>query len=381
MQSDKGDRHALKSQRRVEPVSTLCRMCDHGCGMEVFVEEGRPVRVRGSRSHPFNKGWLCAKGRSALELFYSPLRLKSPMVRTRERLKEASWEEALAHVSKALLQLKERHGPQSLAIYYGEGVGHQEIRSYMKRFANLYGTPNFCGVGSICNTARTIAETLTFGALTKPDIPNTRLLVVWGGNPFVSHEPYPPGEIGKLRKRGGKLIVIDPRKTETALKADLHLPVKPGSDAVLMLNQLHVIVQEALWEKGFVEQWVQGFESLFEAARDQAFSPEKGRSVTGISAEEVRSLARMYGTTKPAAISTGNGLEHHGHGVNTIRLLALLKAITGNLGVPGGDLFTPRLKLKDITAPLPEPPVPAVGVDRFPVFCRTRREAHRHGGR
>jgi len=366
----------LKSRRRVEPVSTLCRMCDHGCGMEVFVEEGRPVRVRGSQSHPFNKGWLCAKGRSALELFYSPLRLKTPMIRTKEGLKEASWEEALAHVSKALLQLKERHGPQSLAIYYGEGVGHQEIRSYMKRFANLYGTPNFCGVGSICNTARTMAETLTFGALTKPDIPNTRLLVVWGGNPFVSHEPYPPGEIGKLRKRGGKLIVIDPRKTETALKADLHLAVKPGSDAVLMLNLLHVIVQEALWDKGFVEQWVQGFESLFEAARDQAFSPEKGQAVTGISAEEVRSLARMYGTTRPAAIFTGNGLEHHGHGVNTIRLLALLKAITGNLDVPGGDLFTPRLKLKDITAPLPEPPVPAVGTERFPVFCRTRGEAH-----
>jgi anaerobic selenocysteine-containing dehydrogenase len=301
------------------------------------------------------------------------------MIRTKEGLKEASWEEALAYVSKALLRLKERYGPQSLAVYYGEGVGHQEIRSYMKRFANLYGSPNFCGVGSICNTARTIAETLTFGGLTKPDIPGTRLLVVWGGNPFVSHEPYPPGEIGKLRKRGGKLIVIDPRKTETALKADLHLAVKPGSDAVLILNLLHVIVQEALWDKVFVEQWVQGFESLFEAVRDQAFSPEKGQTVTGIQAEGARSLARTYATTKPAALFTGNGLEHHGHGVNTIRLLALLKAITGNLDVPGGDLFTPRLKLKDITAPLPEPPVPAVGMDRFPVFCRTRREAHALG--
>lgn len=379
MQNDKGGRNALKSERRVEPVSTLCRMCDHGCGMDVFVEEGRPVRIKGSQAHPFNKGWLCAKGRSALELFYSPLRLKTPMIRTTEGLKEASWEEALAYVSEALLRLKERYGPQSLALYYGEGVGHQEIRSYIKRFANLYGSPNFCGVGSICNTARTIAETLTFGGLTKPDIPGTRLLVVWGGNPFVSHEPYPPGEIGKLRKRGGKLIVIDPRKTETALKADLHLAVKPGSDAVLMLNLLHVIIQEALWDKVFVEQWVQGFESLFEAVRDQAFSPEKGQTVTGIQAEEVRSLARTYATTKPAALFTGNGLEHHGHGVNTIRLLALIKAITGNLDVPGGDLFTPRLKLKDITAPLPEPPVPAVGMDRFPVFCRTRREAHALG--
>jgi anaerobic selenocysteine-containing dehydrogenase len=298
------------------------------------------------------------------------------MIRGETGLKNATWEEALGHVSKALLRLRERHGPQSLAIYYGEGVGHQEIRSYMKRFANVYGTPNFCGVGSICNTARTIAETLTFGGLTKPDIPNTRLLIVWGGNPFLSHEPYPPGEIGKLRKRGGKLIVVDPRKTETALKADLHLPIKPGLDGVLILNVFHVIVQEELWDKVFAEKWIPGYRAFFDSLRDQAFSPEKGQSMTGIMPEEVRSLARIYSTTKPAGLFTGNGLEHHGHGVNTIRLLALLKAITGNLDVPGGDLFTPRPKLKDITAPLNEPSIPPVGMEKFPVFCRARKEAH-----
>ena len=357
-------------------VTTLCRMCDHGCGMEVTVENGKPVRVKGSGNHPFNKGWLCAKGRAALDLFYSPFRLTSPIVREGGGSREVNWDEALSYVSKKLLRLKEAYGPQSLAIYYGEGVGHQEIRSYMKRFANVYGTPNFCGVGSICNTARTIAETLTFGGLTKPDIPNTRLLVVWGGNPLISHEPYPPGEIGKLRKRGGQLIVVDPRKTETAMKADVHLPIKPGSDAVLILNVLHVLLREDLWDKAFVAKWILDFQEFSETLRDERFSPERGVPVTGISPETVRTVARAYARTKPAGIFTGNGLEHHGHGVNTIRLLALLKAITGNLDVPGGDLFTPRPKLKDITAPLPESPVPPVGIERFPVFCRTRREAH-----
>jgi len=361
---------------KTRQVNTLCRMCDHGCGMVVTVTNGIPSAVEGSRKHPFNKGWLCAKGRAALDFFNSPSRLKTPMIRKDSGFVEASWDEALALASEKMSWLKKVHGPQSLALYYGEGVGHQEIRSYMKRFANVYGTPNFCGVGSICNTARTIAETLTFGALTKPDIPNTRLLIVWGGNPLISHEPYPPAEIERLRKRGGQLIVVDPRKTETALKADIHLPVKPGTDAVLILNVLHVIFHEELWDKFFVNQWVQDFRHLFEAVRDQAFSPERGQRMTGIMPETVRSLARTYASTKPASLFTGNGLEHHGRGVNTIRLLALLKAVTGNLDVPGGDLFTPRPKLKDITTPLPEPSVPPVGSERFPVFCRTRKEAH-----
>jgi len=151
--------------------------------------------------------------------------------------------------------------------------------------------------------------------------------------------------------------------------------VKPGTDAVLILNVLHVIFHEELWDKFFVNQWVQDFRHLFEAVRDQAFSPERGQRMTGIMPETVRSLARTYASTKPASLFTGNGLEHHGRGVNTIRLLALLKAVTGNLDVPGGDLFTPRPKLKDITTPLPEPSVPPVGSERFPVFCRTRKEA------
>jgi anaerobic selenocysteine-containing dehydrogenase len=362
--------------RETRKVTTLCRMCDHGCGMEVTVENEMPVAVKGSRKHPFNKGWLCAKGRSALDLFHSPSRMKTPMIRKGSEFEEASWEDALAHASEKMHRLRETYGPQSLAIYYGEGVGHQEIRSYMKRFSNVYGTPNFCGVGSICNTARTIAETLTFGGLTKPDIPNTHLLIVWGGNPMISHEPYPPGEIEKLRKRGGQVIVVDPRKTETAMKADIHLAVKPGTDAVLILNLLHVIFHEELWDKPFVEKWIHGFQAFCEAVRDQAFSPERGQRMTGIMPATVRSVARTYASTKPASIFTGNGLEHHGHGVNTIRLLALLKAITGNLDVSGGDLFTPRPKLRDITTPLPEPSMPPVGIERFPVFCRTRKEAH-----
>ena len=161
-----------------ETISTICRMCDHGCGLEVAVKDGQPVSLRGSKVHPFNKGWLCVKGRAALDFLHSPQRLSSPLIRRNGKLVPIEWEDALAYTAEKLLWLKDRFGPQSLAIYHGEGVGHQEIKYYMKRFANVYGTPNFMGVGSFCNASKTLAEVLTFGGLTKPDIPHTRFLVV-----------------------------------------------------------------------------------------------------------------------------------------------------------------------------------------------------------
>jgi anaerobic selenocysteine-containing dehydrogenase len=212
--------------------------------------------------------------------------------------------------------------------------------------------------------------------LTKPDIPNTSLLVVWGANPFISHEPLPPGEITRLKKRGGQLIVVDPRKTESAARADIHLGIKPGCDEILILNMLHVILREGLWDKKFTERWVHGFDDLHRTVSDERFSPEKGAPLTGISPHVIRNVAQTYSGTKPAGIFTGNGLEHHSHSVSTIRLLAILKAITGNLDIPGGDLFTPKPKIRDITGPLPEPSRAPLGADKFPVFYQTRKEAH-----
>jgi len=351
-------------------------MCDHGCGIEVTVTDGRPVALKGSKKHPFNKGWLCAKGRTALDFVHSPQRLSSPLIRKEGSLVPVTWEEALGFAAEKLLLLSKRYGPECLAIYHGEGVGHQEVKSYMKRFANIYGTPNFMGVGSLCNASRTLAETLTFGGLTKPDVPHTRFLIIWGGNPLVSHEPFPPTEFSRLKKRGGRLVVVDPRKTETALKADVHLPVKPGRDEVLILNMLHVILREDLWDREFVEKWVLGWDRFSQMVTEERFSPEKGETFTGLSPDLVRQVACSYAGTRGAGIFTGNGLEHHPFGVHTMRLLAIMKAITGNLDIQGGDLFTPRPKLKDMTAPLTEPPVPSLGSDRFPLFCQARREAH-----
>jgi anaerobic selenocysteine-containing dehydrogenase len=163
-------------------------MCDHGCGVEVSVAEGQPVRLKVRPQHPFNKGWLCAKGLAGLDFFYSPERLSAPLIQRETKFVPVDWDEALDFAAEALIRIKNQYGPQSLAIYHGEGVGHQEIKYYMKRFANVYGTPNFMGVGSLCNASRTLAETLTIGGLTKLDIPNARFLIAWGGNPLISNE-------------------------------------------------------------------------------------------------------------------------------------------------------------------------------------------------
>ncbi|MDH3797594.1 MAG: molybdopterin-dependent oxidoreductase [Desulfobacterales bacterium] len=362
--------------KKTETISTICRMCDHGCGIEVGVAEGQPVSLKGAREHPYNKGWLCAKGRAALDFFHHPKRLATPLIKKEGKFVSVDWNRSLDFAAKTLNRLRDQYGPASLAIYHGEGVGHQEIKYYMKRFANVYGTPNFMGVGSLCNASRTIAEALTIGGLTKPDIPNTRFLIIWGGNPLISNEPFTPGEISRLKKRGGKLVVIDPRETETASKADIHLPIRPGYDEILILNMLHVILREELWDKAFTAEWVNGFNNLFETVSADRFSPENGQAGTGISPDLTRQVVRAYARTKPAGIFTGNGLEHQSFGVQTMRLLAILKAITGNLDVPGGDLFTPRPRLNDMTAPLPEPSIPPIGSETFPLFCQARKEAH-----
>ena len=364
------------SDKMTENISTICRMCDHGCGIEVRVVEGRPVRLRGSREHPFNKGWLCAKGLAGLDFFNNSERLSSPLIQKKNQFEAVDWDEALDFAARELTRIKKQYGPESLAIYHGEGVGHQEIKYYMKRFANVYGTPNFMGVGSLCNASRTLAETLTIGGLTKPDIPNSRYLIVWGGNPLISHEPFPPKEISRFKKRGGKLVVIDPRKTETASKADIYLPIRPGCDEILILNMLHVIFREELWDKEFTAQWVQWFDDFFQTVIGERYAPENGKDLTGIPSDLVRQVARSYAGTRPAGIFTGNGLEHHSCGVNTTRLLAILKAVSGNLDVVGGDLFTPRPRLNDITTPLPEPSIPPIGSEKFPLFSQARKEAH-----
>jgi anaerobic selenocysteine-containing dehydrogenase len=355
---------------------TLCRMCDQGCGLEVSIEDGQPVRIQGSKRHPYNKGWLCTKGRAGLDFFHSPQRLSSPMIRREGDLVSVEWEEALDFAAERLGRLRDRYGPESLAIYRGEGIGHQEIKYYMKRFANVFRTPNFIGVGSLCHFSKTLAEHLTYGAGTGPDIDNTRFLMIWGGNPLFSHEPVVPGEISRLKKRGGKMAVIDPRRTETASKADNHLPVKPGRDEILALNMLHVILKEDLWDKSFTDKWVQGFHGFCERVREDRFSPESGELTTGIMPDLVRQVARSYATIRPACIYLGNGLEHHSNGVNTMRLLSIMKAITGNLDIRGGDIITPMPKLRDMNMPLPQPSTPPVGSQEFPLFCKVRKEGH-----
>ncbi len=361
--------------KNAHTISTICRMCPQGCGLEVTVENGNPVSLKGSKDHPYSKGWLCAKGKAALDLFHSPHRLSSPLIRKEGELVSVEWDEALEFSSERLHRLRDLYGPQSLAIYQGEGIGHQEIKYYMKRFANVYGTPNFMGVGSICNAARTMADTLTFGGVTKPDIANTRLLIIWGANPFASNEPFPPKEISQLKKRGGKLVVVDPRRTEVASKADVHMAIKPGRDEILILNMLHVILGEDLWDKEFTENWVHGFHRFHNTVVEDWYSPENGEALTGIPPDLVRHVARSYAKSGPACISMGNGLEHHPFGISTMRLLAIMKAIMGNLDVPGGDLFTPKPKLRDMTTPLPEPSLPPIGSEEFPLFCQSRKEA------
>ncbi|MCK4733109.1 MAG: molybdopterin-dependent oxidoreductase, partial [Methanophagales archaeon] len=242
-----------------------------------------------------------------------------------------------------------------------------DVSSYLSRLANLIGTPNISTPNLVCHVPRIFLQFyFDFGAVVPPDVANTSLIIIWGGNPEVTNKPQQIA-IDKARERGAKLIVIDPRATAYADEADLHAQLRPGTDGALALGMLNVIINEELYDTEFVEEWTNGFEKLKKFVQD--YPPEKVEEITGVSAETIREIARMYATTKPACISPRNALDQHTNASCAIRTINILMAITGNLDVKGGNIIAlPVLMgLNDVSLSEKLPPEALkkkIGVDR-----------------
>lgn len=350
-----------------QTVISDCLLCVWDCGFKAYLEDGRLVKVEGWPEHPVSRGYLCPRGEALPDYVYSPNRVLAPRRKKDGRWQEVSWEEALDYCADRLGEIKEKYGARSLAIFCGSvGVENFEVASFARRFKGAFGTPNLLSVENICYRARILARQLTFGRYPLEDPENARCLVLWGHNPDGAK-----GMLGRLirqRLEGGeaKLIVIDPRRIPLAEKAALYLPIRPGTDAALGLAMLHVIIEENLFDRDFVENYTVGFAELVEHVKP--YTPEWAQNITWVPAEDIRKAARLFAREKPSCIIQGvNSLDQHRNGLQNSRVLSLLQAVTGNFAVPGGWVTIPRVPTGNLSLPDAEPPI---GAAEYPIFSQ-----------
>ncbi|KTE91505.1 dehydrogenase [Desulfitobacterium hafniense] len=343
------------SERKVVP--TNCRFCGYQCGLLATVEGGKVRKVQPDPSrYPNNAGIMggCKRWPLITEVMDHPQRINYPLKRVGERgsgrWERISWVQALDEIAAKLAGLKEEFGPEVLATSIG---GPHTTFWPLHRFLALFGSPNNMGIGQICWNPGIWANTLTYGwpVDMELDPEGTECAILWGVNPSQSDNSLFWHTVQEFKRRGKPLIVVDPRLTGTAQEAQLWLPVRPGTDAVLALGLLHVIVQEKLYDEEFVQNWCHGFERLCDHLIP--YTPAYVEEVTGVKAEDVVKAARLYGKSTPACLYSGRGIDQLGlNSFPTHRALAILRAITGNLDVPGASHlsempdFIPELELE-----------------------------------
>lgn len=333
----------------MDTIDSICRMCGRYCPINVVVDDGKVVKIEGIPGNFVTKGGVCGKGVAAVQLEYDPKRLTYPLRRTGERgageWERITWDEALDTISEKLIKIKKEWGPQAVVYHHGAAIQH--FWPYIRRFMNLFGSPNEAGHSHLCHVPRMLAHTVTYGAMPQADYDNTRLMMLWGYNPVYSSILHYGRQIIDAKERGVKLIVIDPLFTNIASKADLFLQPRPGSDGALGLGMLNVIIKEGLYDEDFVNRWAFGFDDL--EKRIQDYPPDRVEEITWVPADLIKEAALTYAKTRPAILEEGNGLDQHTNVVQTTRVIAILRAVTGNLGVPGGHFFRPGVGLKDIS--------------------------------
>ncbi len=293
-------------------LKSVCRSCHGGCGVNLHVEDGRLIKVAGDPESPLNHGRLCPIGTTTLDLVYHPNRLKHPMRRIGPRRsgqwQRISWDEAIDEISTRLLAIRDEFGPEAIAL--GTGTGRHHIR-WVSRFGHALGTPNWCEPGfAQCFHPRVNTSILTFGDFPVCDYTGDtppECILFWGHNPLNSG---PDGEtrfsVREALDSNPKTIVVDPRETDLARRADLWLQVRPGTDDALALAFLNVIIGEGLHDAPFVERWTHGFKELAEHVR--TCTPEWAEPITWVPAEKIRAAARLFARSKPAMSRRTTGL-------------------------------------------------------------------------
>jgi len=320
----------------VKKIRTACRSCHGGCGVIAHVKDGKVIKVEGDPESPISHGTLCSKCLAITQLAYHPDRVRYPMKRKDSAWERVSWDEALDTIAEKFKEVIKEYGPESIVV--GQGTG-RDYESHLYRFANLLGTPNVLTAGHMCYVSRVGATLITCGNLPVCDYEGEpKCIVMWACNPqWTNPDEYKGEGFWRAYKKGSRLIVIDPRKGFLANRADIWLQLRPGTDAALAMGFHHVIVEEGLYDKEFVENYIHGWDAFVERVRQ--YPLDRVEEITWVKKELIREAARIYATTKPACINWGVPTEQTLNCTDCTRLLTGLMALTGNLDVPGGNVF------------------------------------------
>ncbi len=323
-------------QDGVTMVKSLCYFCHANCGVLAYVKDGDVIKIEGDPNYS-NQGGLCCRGTSALLHVNHPARINHVLKRVGEK-GEGKWEkipydQGIQEVAERLNKIKAESGAEAVASAGGTTRTDDWAR---RRFLNQFGTPNGFHNALLCWIPTFMAETCVAGwSPFETDLGAAKCLILWGMNPGASTLGGMHGYTD-LQKAGMKMIVVDPRYSETASKADLWLPLRPGSDAALALAMLNTIIYSGMYDFDFVSQWCDGFDELTEHVKD--YTPEWAAPITWLEPDQIREAARMYATNRPGCIQWGCTWDQIGRASTTgSHAIALIRAICGNLDVPGGD--------------------------------------------
>ena len=380
----------IERQRRA-----LCGICPAGCWVRVTYDSAGKM-CKAQPDEESELGMICDLGRQSPQIVYSPDRLRHPLLRTgpkgRYEFTRITWNEAFDIIVARLKSIRETYGPEAAAIYTGRGSFEQsECDVFQPQGVAVssassvlfpFGSPNTLGVGALCYVSfAMIAPHVTAGGMMInmfSDLENADLIVIWGANPATDCPPLDFARIMKARQRGAEVVVIDPRRTGTAIAADAEwIPIRPGTDGALALGMCQVLIEEELYDERFVQDWTHGFDDFARYCRH--FRPEVVETITSVPADTIRRLARRMASARGASPVMYSGLEYSDSGVQAIRAAMTLWALAGQIDVPGGRCFTMRENQFPMNREghVPNPDVrKALGRDRFPVYSAYRGESH-----
>ena len=329
---EKGTSQGIKMDKRL--ILTVCPYCGCGCGLYLESDGGRVIGSFPSGNHPVSKGCLCVKGWNAYEFISSLDRLTKPLIKRNSDFKECNWDEALGFVSKKLLEIRNKYGPDSLAFLSSAKASNEENFLMMKLSRAVFKTNNVDHCARLCHASTVVGLASTFGsgAMTNSinEFEEAQLFLVTGSDTTEQHPLIGSRIINAVKDKGAELIIVDPRKIELAKYATIYMCQDNGTDVAWINGMMNVLIREELYDRKYVEERTENFEELKEVVKE--YTPEYVENITKIPADLLVRAARLYAESKKAMIVYSMGITQHTTGVDNVKSLANLAMLTGHVG-------------------------------------------------